>query len=229
VPKESKDFSKELREKIAYGDKTHCQNLDALKSYFGVSERPPFDGSYFEFYEFDSDNANVIVASDLVAVTFLSMEIKRESKSGISTANAISLQKNSQKIAEILSEIPTDRELHLLSEAEYSRLVGKDSLGTKLWDLLRDRENGIGMHRVATYKLIARKRPHLYPIKDSRTAKILGNQNDWWKSWYETLIENPEIVAELERLRGELSEDVPIAKGISLLRIADIALWQKKT
>lgn len=222
----SKNFSQQLTEYFGTDETTHTHNLVALRNYFGVGNKPEYDGSYFETFELNSENVNHIVAADLVAVTLLSMEIKRKSRSGISTSNAIMLAARSGEIAEILTQIPIDKELHTLSSAEFSQLIGEGSLGARLWHLLRDIENGIGMHRVATYKLIARKRPHLYPIEDSRTRKILGNQKNWWTSWYEALVESPEVVAELGNLRSELAKDVPKARDISLLRIADIALWQ---
>jgi hypothetical protein len=225
--KKSKILSEELVKYFLSDDSSHDKNLVRLKNYFGVDNETTHDGSYFESYEFDSKYENQIVSADLVAVTFLSMEMKRKSKSGISTAHAIAIESRSEEIKEILSEIPSGKELHTLSSSEFDQLIGEDSLGEKLWNLLRDKEKGVGMHRVATYKLIARKRPHLYPIRDSRTTKILGDQKNWWTCWYQALVDVPEIVDELKNLRSDISKDVSKAKDVSLLRIADIALWQE--
>jgi hypothetical protein len=81
------------------------------------------------------------------------------------------------------------------------------------------------MFQVATYKLMARKRPRLFPIADSRTVDVLGRQEDWWRSWYRALTNRPEIVEELQAIRVEAAKNVPAVRGVSLLRIADIALW----
>lgn len=216
-------FSAKLSKLFDSNSETHQTNVNYLKTYFGLGKCLAFDGAFFDSYAVNSGNPDQIEASDLVAVTMLSMEIRRKSRSGISTSNVLALEEHAETIRLHLSEIPRDRDLHDLSEEEYKRLVGDESLGTDLWHLLRDE---IGMHRITTFKLLARKRPRLFPIADSRTEKKLGHQGNWWRSWHHALSTRPEIVAELGRIRQEVGALHAPVLGVSLLRIADIALWE---
>lgn len=77
------------------------------------------------------------------------------------------------------------------------------------------------MPRVATHKLLARKRPHLIPIRDSvvETA-LLPGVDEWWRPWWATLSDRPDLVVQLEELRAAAE-----AGDRSLLRLADIAVW----
>jgi hypothetical protein len=204
---------------------SHEKNVGSLKTYFGLGECPAFDGAFFESYAITSTSPDRIEAADLVAVTLLSMEIRRQSGSGISTSNVLALEQRWETISLLLGGIPTDRDLHDLSGAEYEELVSDQSLGTRLWRLLRDE---VGMHRVATFKLLARKRPRLFPIADSRTEGTLGRQDNWWHAWHHALSTRPDIVDELRRIRDEVGEAHAPAREVSLLRVADIALWEPR-
>jgi hypothetical protein len=201
----------------------HQTNVAAINEYFGANGLTPFDGSRFETFGLRTSHPDRITPADLVAVTMLSMEIRRSSRSGISTASALALEDRSDDISHLLRQIPREKDLHTLSSAEFDDLVASgSSLGYALWRFLRDE---IGMFQVATYKLMARKRPRLFPIADSRTVDVLGRQEDWWRSWYRALTNRPEIVEELQAIRVEAAKNVPAVRGVSLLRIADIALW----
>ena len=65
------------------------KNLSRLREYFGLDGRRPFDGSRFEFYASADTHPDRITPADLVAVTMLSMEIRRESRSGVCTSYAM--------------------------------------------------------------------------------------------------------------------------------------------
>jgi hypothetical protein len=213
----TRDFTDRLAGRFVGDHELHRRNVDSIATYFGTDARSAFDGSRFETYGGANDPSHV-TAADLVAVTMLSMEIRRESRSGISTWNARCLEDKADDIRALLEVIPDDIDLHELSSDEYAQFIGDGSPGDQLWRCLRDE---IGMHRVAAFKLMARKRPRLFPIKDSRTVKALGNQPDWWRSWYEALRQRGDVVNELEEIR----RDAPLAGHLSILRIADIVLW----
>lgn len=203
---------------------THEENLGRIETYFGLRGEEVYDGARFETYGRRDEDVDRIVPADLVAVTMLSMEIRRKSKYGIKTSHALAIEDRAEEISALLREIPASKEIHTLNESERARLLesGDDSVGQELWNLLH---RDIGMYPVATYKLIARKRPHLFPIADSRTRTILGNPKNWWTSWHDALRTKPDIVAELKKLRSEAATKAPIIRTVSLLRIGDIALW----
>jgi hypothetical protein len=197
-------------------------NVHALTKYFGHRSSVAFDGSFFETYEQRNSDANGIAAADIVAVTLLSMEIRRQSRSGISTETVLLLEKLQPRINTLLSKIPENRELHTFTDREFDKHLGAESPATRLFDLLR---HDAKMHRVAAFKLLARKRPGLLPIKDSRTVRLLGNPPNWWKSWHHALTAEPTLAKELKAIRKEASKSNRRISRLSLLRIADIALW----
>lgn len=199
-----------------------ASNASALKRYFGLLGNPAFDGAKFESYGIGSSDPNRIDGNDLVAVSLLSMEIRRKSLSGITTANALRLEELADDISMLLQAIPLDRDLHELNSTEYEDLVGEHSVGDRLWRVLRD---DVGMHRVASFKLIARKRPRLYPIADSRTEAALGRQENWWHTWHQALTTQRDVVDELRSIRDDVAEIHAVVRGVSLLRVADIAIW----
>ena len=197
-------------------------NVAALTAYFGLKSSKPFDGSFFETYSRQDTDPNRVQPADLVAVTLLSMEIRRESRSGISTANVLLLEKLEPQISRLLSRIPKNRELHTLSNREFERYLGDASPASRLFDVLR---NDAKMHRVATYKLLARKRPNLLPIRDSVTEKVLGSSPTWWRSWHHALSTEPSLAFELRNIRSEAAKSNKKISKLSLLRVADIAIW----
>ena len=82
----------------------------------------------------------------------------------------------------------------------------------------------VGLKRVATYKLMARKLPHLCPIRDSFAEKVLGRPENWFLSWQDAFKENQEIVKKLNDLRSKNQK----ANHLSLLRVADIIIWERQ-
>lgn len=218
----TKKFREGLERSFLGDDSLHDSNVSKVRTYFGLGKLATFDGARFETYESARSSPNLITASDLVAVTLLSMDIRRSSRSGISTSNALKIEEKSDEISRLLSEIPDDKDLHTLDEDHFEKWVGPDSAGELLWSFLRDE---IGMHRVATFKLIARKRPRLFPIQDGRVRAILGRQPNWWRSWYEVLHSREDLVAELDRIRLDAATEAPSISNLSILRVADIVLW----
>lgn len=201
----------------------HRSNVAAVRDYFGADGGAPFDGSRFESYSASAgEDLFRVTPADVVAVTLLSMEIRRKSRSGISTAHLLAIEDRAAEITRLLRFLPADRDLHQLSDADFDRLLGEGSPGRGLWGLLRGE---IGMHRVATFKLLARKRPRLCPIADSRTETALGTVDDWWWAWHRALRSSEALVDELESVRRDAAQVVPPAAGLSVLRVADIVLW----
>jgi hypothetical protein len=216
----AEEFTRRLSER--FDDAHHASNVQRTAKYFGVGEDRPYDGARFESYDLQESDVDRIVPADLVAVTLLSMEIRKDSRSGISTSDALAIEDFTDEITALLEQIPSKKDLHTLTSDECAHLIDDGSYGDRLWNLLRYE---VGMHRVATFKLLARKRPRLFPIADSRTERALGAQENWWRSWRDALSERSEIVTELGRIRDQVMLNTPAAGKISLLRVADIALW----
>lgn len=209
----SDDFTRRLLTEICADDAA-----DVLTRYLAK-----FEGRFFDTYGRDGEDPDRITDTDLIAVGFLSIEIRYTTTSGFTPQHAVALSERADDITRLLRKIGADRELHTLDEDEVTERLdgGPDSPGEQLWRLLRDE---IGIPRVARYKLAARKRPHLLPIRDRVTEKALGAESQplWWRPWWEAM-QDERITSTL----GSLRTGEPAAAHLSLLRVADIVIWMR--
>ena len=178
-------------------------------------------GRYFELFRPHEKKPNEITPSDLLAVTQLSMKIGGyQNGDSIPESAVIKLfdTKCQKKISISLAKIKTTWRLETISPKDLEIFNNEID---KLWPILRDE---VGLKRVATYKLMARKRPHLCPIRDSFAEKVLGHQKNWYTSWYRAFQPEIGVVAELQTLR----KNCLAARHLSLLRVADIIIWERQ-
>lgn len=178
--------------------------------------RAGYTGAAFDTYG-RNDPAR-ITGDDLIAVSMLSIQIREQGNAALRPTSILALERLEGAVTELLAAVPAGRDLYMLSGAEFERWLGPGSAGEVLYWLLRQQA---AIPRVAVYKLLARKRLALFPIRDTVVEKALGQTADpWWRPWWETLAVDPEIVSRLEEIR-RLSG----ASHLSLLRIADIVVW----
>ena len=195
---------------------TEKNSAKLLKDY--LSKR---SGRYFELFQPHENKPNEITPSDLLAVSQLSMKIGGYQKGDSIPDSAVIKLFNKElqkKVSKSLAKIKTNWRLETISPKDLK--VFNDEIA-KLWPILRDE---VGLKRVATYKLMARKLPHLCPIRDSFAEKVLGHQKNWYTSWYSAFQPEIGVVAELKKLR----KDCPAARYLSLLRVADIIIWERQ-
>lgn len=203
-----------------------------LGAYLAVSSpNYRFSGRAFDTYGACESNPDVITASDLVAVTLLSMTLG-SGRSAISPEAAISLERHRTELSGLLARIDSSLELHELDEDAFEGLlVGSEAPGRRLFDRLHEILRAGGDRRVvATHKLIARKRPRLLPIQDSVALSALkpyGNKR-WWRPWWEALrghddsAEAADLVLRVKKIRDEVG-----ATHLSVLRTFDILIWMR--
>jgi hypothetical protein len=201
--------------------------LTDLQAYLSIAPGTTYTGRAFETYGAARFDHFRITGDDLVAVAMLSMEIKLGTRSGISPDAAICLDRRSDEISSLLAQIPVHVQLHQLQTGEADDLLlDEESPGSQLWHVILDTLSNAGQAPattnkwVATYKLLARKRPHLFPVRDSKSVTALGSGNVWWSAWWGALHNNPPIVQALIALRHSAD-----AGHLSLLRVADIVTW----
>jgi hypothetical protein len=89
-----------------------------------------------------------------------------------------------------------------------------------LYDLVR-RISGMGV--VLTSKLLACKRPHFVPIRDSIVEGLLGKPSEWWAPWQTTVADG-----ELRNLIEKITPD-NVPPNTSILRRLDVILWMHGT
>lgn len=192
-----------------------------VKQYLATDTtgRARYSGAYFGRIGGGGDRediANQFTAEDLLAVTMLSVRIE-----GYHALEILHYQAG--KLNDLLSQIPHDVALQDPAAAAH---IAKGGPAWRLWDAICDIEprpesNRIGP--VAAGKLLARKRPRLLPIYDSRIKKVLNRprtDNQWWHDLHDQLINDPGLVQELEAVRNRAD-----AGHMSLLRIFDVMCW----
>lgn len=182
----------------------------------------PRTGASFDHWVGGGDRPEVrnrFTADDLVAVSFLSVEIP--------AVAAISLLRDdAESVEELLSAIPADLKMADLDEAGYEEHLGMESPAQKLWELVtrKDEEKwGIGSTKAS--KLLARKRPHLIPIVDNLVFDIVP-PSSYWRGWHEALTDGSGLT---ERLEAVVADAGIADRGYkpSVLRIMDIVLWRE--
>ena len=201
------DFVERLSRELS--SKDAVQRLTGYSAYTGASfERYGRPGSDIE-----------ITGDDLIAVTMLSMSVGRREKAGMSPSRLLRMEDQSERIGDLLQWIPMNHDLCMVSEREFEQLFGVHGHVRSLFHLLA---NELELGNVAAHKILARKRPRLIPIRDSRAESVLGKPNGWWQSWWEAM-KLEEIVNQTDELRRKA--DCP---QYSLLRTADIVVWMKR-
>jgi hypothetical protein len=145
-----------------------------------------YSGAMFDTYPADPASGiaappgppDKITDSDLVALSLLGIRV--------TGYEALIITRDRQKeIEALLADIPADA--HIEGEAS-ERLLAPECSAWKLWEILReikDRTKEARFGAVAAGKLLARKRPNLIPIEDSRIAAVFSRKSPdrdkhWW-------------------------------------------------
>ena len=152
-------------------------------------------------------------ASDLIAIEALSVRLHSHG------ARRLLLDAEfGERCAVLLREIPVDVPLNDVDAS----VIGPDSHAQQLWRLLRELH---GMRRGLTVisKLMAAKRPLLFPIWDTKVATLVCTPDgDHWRAMHEIVTDRA------ARTRIEkATADAP--QHVGLLRRIDVALWRHAT
>lgn len=163
-----------------------------------------FAGALFD--EHGDNNPDRFTSDDLLAASLLNVRFPPRAVRAI--------LHEGHSLNALLAQIKTDT--HLWEPAEWSSV---QNASRDLWGQLRSIP-GLGPTRVS--KLLARKRPHLFPILDSVISSVFTPRAaSTWITLGEALGD--------ESLRDEIRNlsPAPSASGYtpSLLRVLDVALW----
>lgn len=192
-----------------------------VEAYFATDSegRAQYSGAYFERLGGGGDRPETacqFTAEDLLAVSMLSVRI-----SGYHALHV--LEYEAGKLSSLLAKIPVGV---TLTDLRAELLVAEDGPAQELWQAIHDirpRPGDKRIGRVAAGKLLARKRPQLIPVYDSRVKKVLGRpgvDRRWWRDLRCQLIKDQDLVRELESVRARAG-----AGDLSLLRTFDIMCW----
>lgn len=198
-----------------------------LRTYYRrtAAGLPCYTGSLFNSWAGGGDAPQVVnrvTSEDLIAVSFLSVDVPGEAAFGI-------LETHTALISDLLAQIPAGLCLADVQPDEFDKILGDASPALQLWHVLRGRDSGRwGMGETRTSKLMARKRPLLVPIYDSVVKDVMnlesGSKGQWQK-WHSALAEGtglPERLQQIRRVSG-------IADPVSDIRVMDIVLWMYGT
>jgi hypothetical protein len=180
--------------------------LSSLEAYFFPGA---FTGSSFEM--FAQQGTNSFTPNDVVAVSMLSVNIPASVTRWI-------LCDEVSKLSEFL--IWLDAGLRIESpEADLSN----ESEAYKLWRAIRNRW---GMGETKTSKLLATKRPDLFPVFDKHVSKALGiSANTYWTPWQEFMRSSQGEY--YSRVVQSYADDLHI-EGVSVLRLFDVIIWMRE-
>lgn len=190
--------------------------LALLQCYYGCgahAHHRPFTGAWFDRWDSTGTrarDADRFTADDLVAVSFLSVDIPPLA------AKSLLMGDDADAFAALLQELGPDRDLVQETDG-----WSDDWVGWRLWQKLVDLP-GVGPTRAS--KLYARKRPRLRPIYDSVVETVLATKYVWEPLRAE-LQQNADLHPRLLRLRQEA--DLP--SEVSALRVFDVITWMEGT
>jgi hypothetical protein len=198
-----------------------------LGTYYGrtTAGLPAYTGSMYNCWGGGGDTSrdvNRVTSDDLIAVSFLSVDVPGEAAFGILESQAV-------LISDLLAQIPADLDMADVQADEFDKVLGEASPALQLWHVLRGRDTGRrGMCVTRTSKLMARKRPLLVPVYDSAVGHLmsldLGSVGQW-KRWHTALSDGTGLPQRLQEVR-RISR---ITDPISDLRVMDIVLWMYGT
>ncbi|MGB3603202.1 MAG: DUF6308 family protein [Gordonia sp. (in: high G+C Gram-positive bacteria)] len=154
-------------------------------------------------------DANRFTADDLVAVTFLSVQVPAH-------AAWLLLGELREPMTELLQKIGPDRDLVEESEPMTSTSPAWE-LETALWAV-----HGIG--RTIASKLIARKRPRLFPIYDEVVGRELGTKAAHFEPIRQALRADD---GALHRRLLDLRDQAGLDESIPALRVLDVLAWMQ--
>jgi hypothetical protein len=172
---------------------------------------PLYVGCMFDRYAGGGDNErvrDVLTAEDVVAVSML----------GVSVGGRAALRllgSDARHITTLLQSIPYNVDLVDAGTSD----IGPESPAWELWSLVArcfpDDETGAS-------KLLARKRPRLFPIEDPTVSAALGHEGDYWAALRHFLFRDSHAAS---RWLQAVHTAANLEEEVSEIRVFDILTW----
>lgn len=183
-----------------------------------------FTGRAFTSYCGPSDDPRRITSSDILATALLSIRFQLRGhevrpSGAIEPEMLLRLEAADHRTRVLLAELDPDLRIFEVAPNDYDAILGPGSPADRLFSILRDE---VRLPRVATHKLLARLRPHLFPIRDAWIDRAMGAGDAWWRPWWNTMRPEGPVRERLDGLR-----EATRTHSLSLLRVADIAIWMR--
>lgn len=184
--------------------------VEHLQRYYGLGAHSStdFTGRHFDTWDSTrtrSASANMFTADDLVAVTFLSVDVPaRAALELLDTASA--------EFTALLEELGPDRDL--VDETEPWDV---NWAGSRLWARLHKLPE---VGPTTASKLFARKRPRLRPIYDSVVTEVLET-SQLWEPLRQALQDDTALHDRLVSIRDEAG----VSPAVPAIRVLDVVTW----
>lgn len=195
---------------IVHDDGAICD----VGEYFADTSSSRYTGAWFERLDEGGGGPaarDIITSADVVALSFLSVRVP-----GMVALKLLVDRRD--EISSLLWQIPTGVPLW---EVDRRVLAGP---GNALFELIRslDEKHDSGHRWVTAHKLLARKRPELFPIRDSVVGRVVpvADGSSRWLSMRAAL-QDVTLRDAIERLR----HDAGVSPRVTVLRTLDIAIW----
>lgn len=188
---------------------------DLVRRYMAEAPTVPggvaYTGSLFNSWDGGGDRLAVrdrFTDADVTSVGFLSVTIP-------STAVIELLQTRHERLDSLLAQIPADLDLHAAGEEQ----IASSSHGSLLWlDLMQID----GISWVTAGKLLARKRPRLFPVYDNVVAEVVGHPTGLFWASLRTVLQADDM--NLARRLADIGRSAG-SPELSVLRIFDVIAW----
>ena len=185
------------------------QAVDLLRQYYGLVG-PGFTGRWFDTWDPSGRRANdadCFTSDDLVAVTFLSVQVSPRAAHRL-------LVDQRDELSALLAQAPHQDLVEVPADE-----VNEQWPAWRLWDLL-DAVPDVGW--VTAGKLLAYKRPRLIPVYDQVVRDTIGDPRPFWPALHSALrAENGALHQHLLGLRDQAG----VPAGVSALRVFDVVTW----
>lgn len=162
---------------------------------------PTTDYAGATFAQLEPNDPDAITATDLLAVTTLAIDIRTSA-----LRKFLQTEDNARNLKDKLRALPNKR----LEETDEADFAAMGEFYDTVKALLSRSDANFSNPWVTTSKLVARKRPGLFPVRDSVVCAYLGidRLRDYAKDWYvfRELMRNGDIVDELGRLPDRVRE-----------------------
>lgn len=185
-------------------------------------QRTNFAGATFALL--DPRDPHQVTATDLLAVTTLSVDIPP-----LAVRRFLEDEATQAALSNLLRALP-QRKLQDTTEADFTAMAS-------VYDLVKESLARAGTKTsnpwVTASKLVARKRPDLFPVRDSVVCSYLGidKLRYYAKDWYvyRQLMKSPDVADKLEELPSRIHEasgSRELTLDAEPLRLLDAALWR---
>jgi hypothetical protein len=188
--------------------------LGYLNRYYHctVGARKRFTGAEFDGWDSAgarAADADRFTADDLIAITFLSVQVR--------AVQAIQILQDADGVLSgLLADLGPDRDL-----AEEGEPLSSDFAGWKLMAELRKLDH---VGATTASKLVARKRPRLRPVYDSVVAAVTDSTKGLWEP---LRIELRKDNKALHRRLLALKAQADLPTEVSALRVFDVIAWME--